>query len=42
MLESMTGNGVISDVVAMSVVLSRAEKHVPYWELVRSRESVTL
>jgi len=38
MLEPMIGNGVISDVVAVMW----AEKHVPYRELVRSRESVTL
>jgi hypothetical protein len=36
----MTGN-VISEVIAV-YVLSKAEKRVPYRELVRSREFVTL
>jgi hypothetical protein len=39
----MTANVVISEVGAfMYVVLSRAEKHVPYEELVGTTERVTL
>ena len=39
----MTGNVVISEINAlMYVVLSRAEKHVPYGELVNTTECVTL
>jgi hypothetical protein len=43
MLASMTGNVVISDVHALTyVVLSEVEKHVPYGELVGTRERLTL
>ena len=39
-LDQMTGNVVISEVDAlMYVVLSEAEKHVPYWGLVITTES---
>jgi hypothetical protein len=39
----MTGNVVISDVRAhMCVVLSRAEKHVPYGELVGAGGCLTV
>jgi hypothetical protein len=41
-LERMTGNVVISDVDVMYVVLSKAEKHVPYGELVGGPECMTL
>jgi hypothetical protein len=42
-MELMTGNVVISEVVAlMYVVLSKAEKHVHYGELVGSTECITL
>jgi hypothetical protein len=42
-LEIMTGNVVISEVDAhMCVVLSKAEKHVLYRELVGTRERITL
>ena len=42
-LERMTGNVVISEVDAiMYVILSRAEKHVPYVELVGTTEHITL
>jgi hypothetical protein len=43
MWERMIGNVVISEVVSfMFVVLSEAEKHVPYGELVVTIESLTL
>jgi hypothetical protein len=39
----MTGNAVITEVDAvMHVVLSRAEKHVPYGELVGATERIVL
>jgi hypothetical protein len=39
----MIGNVVISEVDAlMDVVLSKAAKHVPYGELVGTRECITL
>jgi len=42
-LEPMTGNVVITEVdILMFVVLSKAEKHVPYGELVGIREYITL
>ena len=42
-LESMTGNVVISEVHALThVVLSKAEKHTPYGESVGTTECVTL
>jgi len=42
-LELMTGNVVIPEVdVLMYVVLSKAKKHVPYGELVGTREYITL
>jgi len=42
-LELMNGNVVISEVVAlMYVVLSTAEKHVPFGELVGNTECMTL
>jgi hypothetical protein len=40
--ERMTGKVVISDVDVMYVVLSKAEKHVPYGELVGDPECMTL
>jgi len=43
MLESMTDNVVISNVdLPMYVVISKAEKHVPYGELVGTTEYRTL
>jgi hypothetical protein len=43
MLESMTGNVVISNVdLPMYVVVSRVEKHVPYGELVGTTQCRTL
>ena len=42
-LKRMTGNVVISEVDAiMYVILSRAEKHVPYVELVGTTEHIML
>ena len=42
LLEKMTGNVVISEVDAlMYVVLSKAEKHVPYGELIGTTECTT-
>jgi hypothetical protein len=39
----MTGNIIISEVDAlMYVVLSKAEKHVPYGELFGTTDSITL
>jgi len=41
--KTMAGNVVISEVDALPcVVVSRAEKHVPYGELVRNTERITL
>jgi hypothetical protein len=43
MLQPITGNVLMSDVDArMYVVLSKAEKHVPYGELVGTTECMTL
>jgi hypothetical protein len=42
-LDRMTGNVVISEVDAvMFVVVSKAEKHVPYRELVGTKDFTTL
>lgn len=42
-MEKMAGNVVISDVGALVyVVLSKAEKHVPYRELVATNVCITL
>ena len=42
-MEKMTGNVVISEVDALVyVVLSKADKHVPYGELVATTECITL
>jgi len=38
----MTGNLVISEVDAMYVAISKAEKHVPYGELLSTIECTTL
>jgi hypothetical protein len=43
MFELMIGNDVIHEVAAfMYVVLSKAEKHVPYEELIGTTEYLTL
>jgi hypothetical protein len=43
MFEPMTGNVVISEVDAvMYVILSKAEKHVPYGELVGTTKCIML
>jgi hypothetical protein len=42
-LEHMIGNVVISEADALTyVVLNRAEEHVPYGELVCTKDSITL
>ena len=41
-MESVTGNVIISEVNAlMYVILSKAKEHVPYGELVGTKEGVT-
>ena len=39
----MTGNVIVSQVDAlMYVVLTKAEKHVPYWELFGTSDNIVL
>jgi hypothetical protein len=42
-MKVMTGNVIISEVDAlMYVVLSKAEKHMPYWQLFDATDSIML